>query len=152
MRHLWGVIERARHGRVTCVTTHNMLEADALSTRIAIMAAGSMRCIGSSLHLKHRFGSGFKIEVTFSPHERLPAVTAFITSVVPSAKLVESYMGVATFGVPREDMKVSTLFETMLNRPPELGIVNFGLRQTSLAEVFLRIASEAEAAGAVPID
>ena len=42
------------------LTTHSMEEADVLGDRIAIMARGRLRCIGSSIHLKHRFGSGYQ--------------------------------------------------------------------------------------------
>ena len=40
-----------------------MEEADVLGDRIAIMARGRLRCIGSSIHLKHRFGSGYQVQL-----------------------------------------------------------------------------------------
>lgn len=45
------------------LTTHSMEEADALSDRLGIMAYGALRCIGSSLHLKAKFGAGHKIDL-----------------------------------------------------------------------------------------
>lgn len=36
----------------------SMEEADALCTRIGIMAGGGLRCVGSQLYLKGRFGDG----------------------------------------------------------------------------------------------
>ena len=50
--------------RAIVLTTHSMEEADVLGDRIAIMARGRLRCIGSSIHLKHRFGSGYKVSLT----------------------------------------------------------------------------------------
>ena len=41
-----------------------MEEADALCGRIGIMAHGKMRCLGTSLHLKAKFGDGYKVDVT----------------------------------------------------------------------------------------
>jgi ABC-type multidrug transport system ATPase subunit len=38
-----------------------MEEADVLSDRIAIMARGRMCCLGSSLHLKQRYGVGYQV-------------------------------------------------------------------------------------------
>ena len=35
--------------------------------RIAIMVRGQLRCLGTSLELKQRFGSGYKISVCFEP-------------------------------------------------------------------------------------
>ena len=50
-------------GRAIVLTTHSMEEADVLGDRIAIMARGRLRCIGSSIHLKHRFGSGYQVQL-----------------------------------------------------------------------------------------
>ena len=41
-----------------------MPQADILGDRIAIMARGRLRCIGSSLHLKQRFGAGYQLAVS----------------------------------------------------------------------------------------
>ena len=58
---LWSIIRSLRSPeRAILLTTHLMEEADALCSRIAIMARGRMKCIGSPTHLKARFGSGFK--------------------------------------------------------------------------------------------
>lgn len=40
------------------MTTHSMEEAQALCTRIGIMVNGQLQCLGSSQHLKNKFGSG----------------------------------------------------------------------------------------------
>lgn len=75
-------------------------------------------------------------------------MTAFIKSVVPAAELTEDYMGSCTFAVQREDIRVSTLFERMMSRPGDIGITQWGLRGSSLEEVFLKIALASEAAEA----
>ena len=43
--------------------THSMEECEALCGRIAIMAGGKIRCLGSAQHLKSRFGKGWQVEV-----------------------------------------------------------------------------------------
>jgi hypothetical protein len=40
-----------------------MEECEALCPRIAIMANGRLRCIGSAQHLKNKFGQGFQVEM-----------------------------------------------------------------------------------------
>ena len=40
-----------------------MEEAEALCSRIGIMAAGRLHCLGSAQHLKARFGKGFQLEM-----------------------------------------------------------------------------------------
>ena len=48
-------------GRSIILTTHSMEEADILGDRIAIMARGRLRAIGSSIRLKARYGSGYQV-------------------------------------------------------------------------------------------
>lgn len=45
------------------LTTHSMEECEALCPRIAIMANGRLRCLGSAQHLKNKFGQGFQVEL-----------------------------------------------------------------------------------------
>merc|ERR1739848_976921 len=40
-----------------------MEECEALCTRICIMVAGQLKCIGSGQHLKARFGKSFTMEI-----------------------------------------------------------------------------------------
>jgi ABC-type multidrug transport system ATPase subunit len=45
------------------LTTHSMEECEALCPRIAIMAGGNLRCIGSAQQLKSKFGQGYQVEL-----------------------------------------------------------------------------------------
>lgn len=56
-------LQESKAGRAIVLTTHSMEEADILGDRIAIMARGRMRCIGSALRLKQRFGSGYSLSI-----------------------------------------------------------------------------------------
>lgn len=49
----------------------SMEECEALCQRIGIMVGGRLKCLGSSQHLKTRFGKGFQLEarVKAIPHE-----------------------------------------------------------------------------------
>lgn len=57
-RHVWDVIERAKQDCCIVLTTHSMEEADILGDRVGIMAKGQLRCLGTPMHLKSKFGSG----------------------------------------------------------------------------------------------
>ncbi|KNA24419.1 hypothetical protein SOVF_016010 [Spinacia oleracea] len=63
-RHVWDIIENAKRGRVVILTTHSMEEADILGDRLGIMAKGRLRCIGTSIRLKTRFGTGFSANLS----------------------------------------------------------------------------------------
>lgn len=50
-----------------------MDEADILGDRIAIISHGKMRCFGSSLFLKKRFGSGYYLTLVRDGTEKMTA-------------------------------------------------------------------------------
>lgn len=60
-RALWDMLKNYRNNRIIILTTHYMDEADVLGDRIGIMAKGKIRCLGSSLFLKNRYGAGYKL-------------------------------------------------------------------------------------------
>lgn len=55
-----------------------MEEADVLGDKIAVMAHGQLRCVGSSVHLKNRF-AGYKINLVVS-RQHLVAVKSLIST------------------------------------------------------------------------
>ncbi|KAK9119373.1 hypothetical protein Scep_017466 [Stephania cephalantha] len=83
-RHVWDLIENAKRGRAIVLTTHSMEEADILGDRIAIMAKGKLRCIGTSIRLKSRFGTGFIANISF--HESNPAMSPAYEDTVPTTE------------------------------------------------------------------
>jgi len=75
-RFMWRVISRIATERKRCsimLTTHSMEEAEALCTRIGIMVGGRLRCLGSSQHLKSKFGRGYMalFKLNSPPAERI---------------------------------------------------------------------------------
>eukprot|EP00823_Brevimastigomonas_motovehiculus_P003037 TRINITY_DN1824_c0_g1_i1.p1 TRINITY_DN1824_c0_g1~~TRINITY_DN1824_c0_g1_i1.p1 ORF type:complete len:444 (-),score=171.16 TRINITY_DN1824_c0_g1_i1:45-1184(-) len=50
-------------GRSVILTTHSMEECEALCHRVGIMVGGRLRCLGTTQHLKHRFGQGYQIDI-----------------------------------------------------------------------------------------
>lgn len=65
-RFMWNVISRISRERKQSsiiLTTHSMEEAEALATKMGIMVNGNLKCIGTSQHIKNKFGGGYEIEV-----------------------------------------------------------------------------------------
>ena len=60
-RHLWTLLKQKKEGKMILLTTHFMDEADLLGDRKAIISHGTLRCFGSSLFLKSRFGLGYHL-------------------------------------------------------------------------------------------
>ncbi|KAI3943513.1 hypothetical protein MKW92_035273 [Papaver armeniacum] len=158
-RHVWDVIEYAKKGRAIVLTTHSMEEADILGDRMAIVAKGKLRCIGTSIRLKSRFGTGLVATVSFAentsrqfpvdgdavtdePHHL--AVKQFFKhhlNVVPK----EENKSFLTFVIPRDKEKLlSDFFDKLEDQKNEFGIGDIQLGLTTLEEVFLNIAKKAE--------
>ncbi|KAK6117971.1 hypothetical protein DH2020_048286 [Rehmannia glutinosa] len=156
-RHVWDVIESAKKGRAIILTTHSMEEADILSDRIGIMAKGRLRCIGTSIRLKSRFGTGFITNIrfsgdvygahdqgdTFSTAQHI-AVKEFFKSHLDVLPKEES-KSFLTFVIPQEKEKLlKNFFAELQDREKEFGIADIQLGLTTLEEVFLNIAKKAE--------
>jgi ABC-type multidrug transport system ATPase subunit len=63
-RFMWEMIRRLRKGRCIVVTTQSMQEADVYADRKLIMAHGKLRCAGTSLFLKTKYGRGYYLTMT----------------------------------------------------------------------------------------
>jgi ABC-type multidrug transport system ATPase subunit len=153
-RQLWDIVQSERGaGRSIIITTHSMEEADTLCSRIGIMAKGRMRCIGSQQHLKSQFGDGYKLQLGLESDSDATeiAVTRFVLeSVCSEAKLTSKLGGTMAFMIPREQhdgtkVAVSRIFNAMEANKAAIGVLNWGITQASLEEVFVKVATRAEA-------
>jgi ABC-type multidrug transport system ATPase subunit len=59
-----------------------MEEAEALCTRIGVIVNGGLKCLGSTQHLKERFGSGYEVQI-----KTAPATDADLTALASILKL-----------------------------------------------------------------
>jgi ATP-binding cassette, subfamily A (ABC1), member 3 len=138
-RSTWQVLQNARAGRVMILTTHFMDEADILGDRIAVMAEGSIRCAGSPMFLKNRFGVGYILTLVRSPKGEAKAAAAagagassssstimsLIRSHIAEASLASEIAAEITVRLP---LNASSAFPTMLaeleSRLDEFGLVS----------------------------
>ncbi|XP_059638775.1 ABC transporter A family member 2-like [Cornus florida] len=156
-RHVWDIIEESKKGRAIVLTTHSMEEADILSDRIGIMAKGRLRCIGTSIRLKSRFGPGFITNLSFSRstngtpaggdtftttrHEAVKQFFKTRLDVVPK----EENKSFLTFVIPHDKEGLLTnFFAELQGREREFNISDIQLGLTTLEEVFLNIVKQAE--------
>lgn len=75
-QHVWQIIQKLKNPRrLILLTTHSMEEAEALCTRIGIVAAGELRCIGTAQHLKLKIGKGYFLTVNLISDSSPAAIT-----------------------------------------------------------------------------
>ncbi|XP_071963813.1 cholesterol transporter ABCA5-like [Antedon mediterranea] len=151
-RCIWTLLKNKREGRIILLTTHFMDEADILADRKAIISNGKLRCFGSSLFLKNRFGIGYKLGMVTELSCNHDAVKDLIVSKVSDAKVIRSHGMELTFQLPLKDMNFFTeLFKELESKNENgeekskmLGIQSYGVSMTTLEEVFLKIGEEAD--------
>ncbi|EFA80182.1 ABC transporter A family protein [Heterostelium album PN500] len=143
-RELWSILNRLKQGRCIILTTHSMEEADVLSTRIGIISQGKLQCIGPQQHLKSKFGEGYSLKINIHPsHVDDFQPTELIHKFSPDALLIESFSGSYVYRLPKETL-ISELCAFMLQSKDKYHITEWGIQQTSLEDVFLKIASTDE--------
>src|SRR5690554_77354 len=102
-RHVWSFIEKFKKGRIIILTTHSMEEADILGDRICVMAHGRLRAIGNSIHLKNKFGAGYRISMMTDP-ANTELVKSLIEAKVPGCILKDDSAGALLYQFPPTSM------------------------------------------------
>jgi hypothetical protein len=129
-----------------------MEEADMISDKIVIYAVGRVRAVGDSLHLKQRFGAGYHLSLN-TDDSRADELKNQVGSFLPEAHLDAENSGQLSYSLPRVRVQQLTKFFKWLEsvsakRGPQGEILaesldalvkDFGLSQTTLEEVFIRL-------------
>lgn len=121
-----------------------MDEADQLGDRIGIMHHGKMKCCGTSLFLKSKFGVGYCMTLVKDPvRAKVERVTELVHASVPEATVLSSVGTELSYSLP---FSASAVFPHLLGeidaQMGALGIINYGLSVTTLEEVFIKVAEE----------
>uniref|UniRef100_A0A8C3DUT2 P-type phospholipid transporter n=1 Tax=Corvus moneduloides TaxID=1196302 RepID=A0A8C3DUT2_CORMO len=168
-RSIWDLLLKYRPGRTIILSTHHMDEADILGDRVAIISQGKLFCSGSPVFLKNSFGSGFYLTLvrkvrttkmgratvsmylppcTCNPNNAyLNELAEVIHHHIPEAKLIESIGQELIYLLPNKNFKqrsYASLFRELEETLDDLGLSSFGVSDTPLEEVFLKVTAEAD--------
>ncbi|XP_043768571.1 phospholipid-transporting ATPase ABCA7 isoform X9 [Cervus elaphus] len=137
-RFLWNsLLDVVREGRSVVLTSHSMEECEALCSRLAIMVNGRFRCLGSTQHLKGRFGAGHTLTLRV-PLSRSKSAADFVAQAFPGAELREAHGGRLRFQLlPGGRCTLALVFGLLAASGAEHGVEDFSVSQTTLEEVFL---------------
>uniref|UniRef100_A0A674B1I3 P-type phospholipid transporter n=1 Tax=Salmo trutta TaxID=8032 RepID=A0A674B1I3_SALTR len=171
-RGIWDLLLHYRQGRTIILSTHHMDEADILGDRIAIISHGKLCCVGSSLFLKNQLGTGYYLtlvkkgpEPSLSSFHNSSSTVSFTKKEedCPSESSSDAGLGseheseAATIGKhlthhhhnpmakkieTAQDGAFVELFKDMDDRLPDLGISSYGVSDTTLEEIFLKVAED----------
>lgn len=154
-RSVWDMIQAAKRNRVILLTTHSMEEADVLGDRICIMSKGSIQALGTSIRLKQKFGTGYKLTAFFDPQasdtptKLQELVASHINSGPCQYDLVAP--GLLEIGLPRSARAaMPQLFRELETHKSALALTDTSISLATLEEVFLELSRaelEQESAG-----
>lgn len=122
-RLMWRLLTRVATTKQTSIvlTTHNMLECEAVCTRIGVMKAGELVCLGDSQHLRSVHGTGFLLEVTVKSPLNVPAVKKFIETNFRGAEVVDEHSTMINYEVPANAIsRLSVAFRLIEDNQHEL--------------------------------
>ena len=144
-RQMWSMLKNNKAGRIIILTTHYMQEADTLADRIAILSHGRLRCCGSSIFLKNRYGVGYYLTLIKEPdveseaHSRM--IEDFVKQYIPHARKVSDVHAEIAFECPLDpENRFDVFFEELDKRLGELSLRSYSISVTTLEEVFIRVA------------
>lgn len=120
-----------------------MEEADTLCDKIGIVAKGQLVAIGSSVHLKSKYGKGYSLGVNVLQGKE-DSVHQFLTDLLPHLELLNSIASTKIYRVATGSFKVSELIAALEKNKKQVGIVDWSLSQTTLEEVFISLCKETE--------
>jgi ATP-binding cassette subfamily A (ABC1) protein 3 len=144
-RAIWDLLTLKKPGRVIILTTHFMDEADQLGDRIGIMHQGSMRVCGTSLFLKKMFGVGYTLTFTKLNKSSNAKLKQLIAMKIPESSIVTDVGTELNYKLPLTASSVfPEIFSEIDDHRQEFNVSNYGLSVTTLEEVFVRVAAEAD--------
>ncbi|XP_043254267.1 ABC transporter A family member 1-like isoform X1 [Colletes gigas] len=143
-RQMWSFLQSRRHGKVILLTTHFMDEADILADRKAVISKGKLRCCGSSLFLKNKFGIGYHLTLVLEGNAREHAISRLVSSHVSKSEKARRHGRELSFILPHNSVEnfaplFSAIEHEIRTRSSRLGISSYGVSMTTLEEVFLHL-------------
>ncbi|KMP03755.1 LOW QUALITY PROTEIN: ATP-binding cassette sub-family protein A member 2 [Coccidioides immitis RMSCC 2394] len=140
-RKIWDILLAERGERTILLTTHFLDEADLLADHIAILSKGSLKVTGSSVELKDRLGSGYRVHVYHGPGPEKSFVSTFRS--VPSEQQNDHIV----YSLP--DSSDAAIFVMELER---LEISDYSVSGPTIEDVFLKVAEEVQLRPILPKD
>nr|UOU03317.1 ATP-binding cassette subfamily A3-like 4 [Brachionus rubens] len=142
-RSLWEIIRNYKTGRTIIISTHYMEEADALSDRIALMNHGQVKCCGSPLYLKDKFGSGYRLILTKDVNFNQNELENMVRTIFGENPNIQSNIArEMCISIPSDlNSKLPSLLNNIEKYKYKLGVLNYGISSATVEEVFLKIGS-----------
>eukprot|EP00736_Rhodelphis_marinus_P014162 Rmarinus@m.10137 len=140
-RQMWDAIIEVGKRCSIVLTTHSMEECEALCSRVGIMVAGRLHCLGPIQHLKSKFGGGYFLEIN-APSEAMEGIQTFISTTFKGAVCEEFFGTRVKYALPAQDMTLSQVFRLIEGSKKDLRITDYSVSQSTLEQLFVRMARD----------
>lgn len=123
--------------------------ADILADRKAVVSRGRLRCCGSSLFLKNKFGIGYHLTLVLDTNARETGITKLVNQHVPKAERARRHGRELSYILPHDAVDFfaplfSDIESEIVTKAQRLGICSYGVSMTTLEEVFLHLETQRE--------
>uniref|UniRef100_A0A8C4MPU7 ATP binding cassette subfamily A member 9 n=1 Tax=Equus asinus asinus TaxID=83772 RepID=A0A8C4MPU7_EQUAS len=139
-RHqVWNLLKERKSDRVILFSTQFMDEADILADRKVFISNGRLKCAGSSLFLKKKWGIGYHLSLHLNEMCNPDSITSLVKHHIPDAKLTAQSEEKLVYILPLERTNKFPDLYRDLDRCSNQGIESYGVAMTTLNEVFLKL-------------
>lgn len=165
---IWNIVQKLKSPhRCILFSSHSMDEVETLSTRIAILVKGRLQCVGSSMHLKKKYGEGYTVTVNIlklgqagvssnantaeATHDEEPTESGqlddFIIREVSggSGFLIAVVNNTRKYRISKDSRSISDIFMLMETNKAKYKIREWGISMATLEEVFITAVERATA-------
>lgn len=122
-----------------------MEECEALCTRLAIMVNGQFKCLGSTQHLKNKFGEGYTLLARISSpsnglQPNIQPLMKFIEEKFPDGETKDIHQGMIHYHIKDTKLTWAKIFGLMEQAKGTYSIEDYSVSQTTLEQVFINFA------------
>lgn len=104
------------------------------------MTDGRLRCIGTSTHLKGKFGDGYRLSCNAKPETSAQQVIDFVTRVIPGAEIARQAGKSFVFTVSSdESLDMPQLFADMESVEAKSLLAVWSIAMCTLEDVFMAV-------------
>jgi ATP-binding cassette, subfamily A (ABC1), member 3 len=147
-RSMWELIQKTMANRAVILTTHSMEECEALCQRIGIMVSGELKCVGSSQHLRHRFGNGYQLDARLRSERdqqendlAMETLIHYVQETFKGAEIVEEQSQSIKFRLKKDlGCSLGEAFDRLEKESKRLSISEYSLSEVSLEQIFIYFA------------
>ncbi|XP_054134680.1 ATP-binding cassette sub-family A member 9-like [Melozone crissalis] len=146
-RRMWRMLEasvRSRE-RAAILCTQSLPEAAAICDRVAVLACGRLRYIGSLEDLKRKFGTSYRLELKMTDAGQSDALHTEILNLFPQAARQERTSSMLTYKIPVADaLPLSRSFSQLEAAKRNFKLDEYSLSLNTLHQVFVDLTRDAE--------